>query len=491
MIFSAMLSEVPQLLSETCHLDPERPVLVGVSGGPDSLCLSHLLITQGYRVIVAHFDHRLRPESGEDARFVAELAQEWGVPYVQDEADVRSFARTQRLSLEDAARQLRYRFLFASAERFAAQAVAVGHTADDQVETVLLHFLRGSGLKGLGGMEYVSYLHAFSRQIPLIRPLLNTWREEIEAYCAQHGLSPRRDSTNRSTRFLRNRIRLELLPLLETYNPRLRRRLLEMSGLLREEWNLITENVEKAWEQILVERNSSFIALDEQVLRAYSIPMRRHLLRRGVEELFGRPRDLPFRTLQRAALWVDAASSYLSLSRDLVLRRQAGQIYLLFPEASLLSAWPQIPVDREFFPVPLNGTIRLGSGWELSTQMLSSFELAWKNAQQNTNPYQAWMDISGIPGPLILRPPRKGERFAPLGMHGHRVKLSDLFVNRKIPAVVRARWPILSAGEEILWVVGLRLAERIRLHPQSREILYISLYRVENPSRSLEKEISE
>lgn len=480
-----MLSEVPRILSETCHLDPGRPVLVGVSGGPDSLCLSHLLISQGYRVIVAHFNHRLRAEAEEDARFVAGLAQKWGVPYVQEEADVRSFARAQRLSLEDAARQLRYRFLFASAERFAAQAVAVGHTADDQVETVLLHFLRGSGLKGLGGMEYVGYLHAFSCQIPLIRPLLSTWREEIEAYCAQHHLAPRRDSTNRSTRFLRNRIRLELLPLLETYNPRLRRRLLEMSRLLREEWSILSESVEKLWVQILVERGDGFLALDEQVLRTYPIPVRRHLIRRGVEELLGRPRDLPFRTLERAALWMDAASSRLILSNDLMLRREAGQIYLLSPAARLPFAWPQIPLDQEFLTVPLNGTLRLGAGWELSTQILSSFELAWQSAQQNTNPYQAWMDISALPRPLILRPPRQGERFAPLGMQGHRVKLSDLFINRKIPVTARARWPLLCAGDEILWVVGVRLAERVRLHPQSREILYISLYRVENPVSSV------
>ncbi|MFO3797203.1 MAG: tRNA lysidine(34) synthetase TilS [Anaerolineales bacterium] len=440
--------------------------------------MAHFLNAQGYELIIAHFTHRLRPEAEEDARFVAHLAQEWGLPYIRGEADVQAYAREKRLSLEAAARQLRYRFLFSAAEEGAAQAVAVGHTADDQIETILLHLLRGSGLKGLIGMEYRSYLQDFSPHIPLVRPLLGTWRKEIEAYCAQHGLTPRRDASNRSTQFLRNRIRLELLPLLETYNPRLREHLLQMSELLREEYQLISESVEKHWAEAFIEGKEGYIALDENILCTLPIHLRRHLIRRGIEELFRKPRDLPFHLVENAARFVDEGSlSALPLDASLAIQREGGRIYLLQPGTSLPEDWPQLPSSSPL-EVPVAGKVKLGNGWELSTQPLTSFEEAWRGAEQNTNPYHAWMDISDLPQPLILRPPQPGERFAPLGMNGHTLKISDLFTNLKIPIRARSRWPLLCAGNEVIWVAGLRLSERVRLHPQSTKILYVSLYRL-------------
>lgn len=466
----------PFILNQKCSLLPGRPILVGVSGGPDSLCLAHFLSAQGYELIIAHFNHRLRPEAEEDARFVAHMAQEWGLPYIQSEAEVEAYAREKRLSLEAAARELRYRFLFSAAEEGAAQAVAVGHTADDQIETMLLRLLRGSGLKGLLGMEYRSYLHDFSPHIPLVRPLLGTWRKEIEAYCTQHGLTPRQDVSNRSTQFLRNRIRLELLPLLETYNPRLREHLLQMSELLRDEYQIISESVEKRWTEALLESKEGYIALDESILRTLPVHLRRHLIRRGIEELFHKPRDLPYHLLENAARFIDKDSlSIFPLGASLSIRREEGRIYIFQPGTSLPEHWPQLPSHP--LEVPLGGKVELGNGWELSAQAVASFEEAWCGAEQNTNPYQAWMDISDLPPPLILRPPQPGERFAPLGMNGQRVKISDLFTNLKIPIRARPRWPLLCAGNEVIWVVGLRLSERVRLYPQSTKILYVSLYR--------------
>lgn len=467
----------PLILHQKCSLLPGRPILVGVSGGPDSLCLAHFLSAQGYELIIAHFNHRLRSEAEEDARFVAHMAQEWGLPYIQGEADVQTYAQEKHLSLEAAARELRYRFLFSAAEEGAAQAVAVGHTADDQIETILLHLLRGSGLKGLLGMEYRSYLHDFSPHIPLVRPLLGTWRKEIEAYCAQHGLTPRQDVSNRSTQFLRNRIRLELLPLLESYNPRLREHLLQMSELLRDEYQIISESVEKHWAEAFIEGKEGYIALDESMLRTLPIHLRRHLIRRGIEKLCHKPRDLPFYLLENAARFVDEDTlSILPLDASLSIQREEGRIYIFQPGASLPEHWPQLPSYP--LEVPLTGKVELGNGWELSTQLVASFEEAWRGAEQNTNPYQAWMDISDLPQPLILRPQQPGERFAPLGMNGRTLKISDLFTNLKIPIRARPRWPLLCAGNEVIWVAGLRLSERVRLHPQSTKILYISLYRL-------------
>src|SRR5512143_2120761 len=158
------------VLLDQCGLDPQKPLLAGVSGGPDSLCLLDILHSAGYPVIVAHFNHHLRPEADEEAASVAGLAQDLGLAFVTDSADVNKYAAENSLSLEEAARLLRYRFLFRVARERSAQAVAVGHTADDQVETILMHFLRGAGLAGLKGMEVRTHLPVFDAGIPLVRP---------------------------------------------------------------------------------------------------------------------------------------------------------------------------------------------------------------------------------------------------------------------------------------------------------------------------------
>src|SRR3989304_574736 len=167
-----MLPSMASILRDQCRLDPTRPIVVAVSGGPDSLCLMDILRRAGYRLIVAHFNHKLRENSDIEANTVEQMAGRLGPPPIIESGDVRAYADEKKLSIEDAARTLRYRFLFMQARQHAAQAVAVGHTADDQVETVLMHFLRGAGLTGLKGMSYRTILGQFDKQIPVVRPLL-------------------------------------------------------------------------------------------------------------------------------------------------------------------------------------------------------------------------------------------------------------------------------------------------------------------------------
>ncbi|MFH2040471.1 MAG: tRNA lysidine(34) synthetase TilS, partial [Chloroflexota bacterium] len=195
------------------------PILVGVSGGPDSLCLLDVLVKAKRPVIVAHFNHLLRPESDQEAEHVKHMAQHYGLPFVTGSQDVKAFASKNGFSLEEAARKLRYRFLFAQAHKLGAMVIAVAHQADDQVETVLMHFLRGAGLNGLKGMIPVTLLPEFDPEIRLIRPLLRTWRKDIEAYCETHKLDTVEDLTNLDQTYFRNRLRHSLIPTMETYNP--------------------------------------------------------------------------------------------------------------------------------------------------------------------------------------------------------------------------------------------------------------------------------
>ena len=226
-------------LRDRCGLAMDQTIVVGVSGGPDSLCLLDGFVRLGYPVIAAHFDHQLRPESGQDAAVVEAKVKSLGVPYQRGNADVRSIAEDKHQSIEEAARHSRYTFLFGVARERGAHAVAVGHTADDQVETVVMHFLRGSGLSGLRGMLYSTILHSYDASIPVVRPLLDVWRTETESYCRIRGLEPVYDKSNEILDYLRNKIRHELIPQLETYNPGIRKVLWRSASVLREDENII------------------------------------------------------------------------------------------------------------------------------------------------------------------------------------------------------------------------------------------------------------
>ena len=188
-----MLKSVPIILQQQCQLDRHLPLLVGVSGGPDSICLAHQLLRTGYQIIIAHLNHQLRPEASLEAKQVEQLALGWGIPAIIDSVDVGRYAHVHHLSTEEAARELRYQFLFRAAIQSGAQAVAVGHNADDQVETVLMHLLRGAGPAGLRGMRWRSLPNPWSQTIALVRPLLSVWRTDIEAYLRANQLNVLQD----------------------------------------------------------------------------------------------------------------------------------------------------------------------------------------------------------------------------------------------------------------------------------------------------------
>src|SRR5829696_2417385 len=280
-----MLENIHTILMEQCGLDRNLPVIAGVSGGPDSLCLMNVLRKAGYTHIVAHFNHKLRPDADTDANIVEQTAARLNIASVVENGDVRGFADEEKLSIEEAARTMRYRFLMEQARRFNAQAVAVGHTADDQVETVLMHFIRGAGLAGLKGMNYRTILHTFDPQIPVVRPLLDTWREETVVYCAASGFRPRHDPSNASLDFFRNRLRHLLIPTLESYNPRFREVVWRTSRSLAGDSEILSHVLDEAWKTCVLQEDADFIAFDESLLTQQPLGLQRNLIRRAMEHL--------------------------------------------------------------------------------------------------------------------------------------------------------------------------------------------------------------
>jgi tRNA(Ile)-lysidine synthase len=473
-----MSENVETILSSACGLVKDRSIIVGVSGGPDSLCLMETLRHAGYPIIVAHFDHQLRPESAQDAHTVEKTAARLMLASVIDGADVRAYAETEKLSLEEAARNLRYRFLFKLAHQHNAQAVAVGHTADDQVETILMHFLRGSALSGLKGMSYRSIIKVFDPEIPVVRPLLDMWREETVVYCAVNGLRPHYDSSNDSLNFQRNRIRHLLIPNLESYNPKFREAVSRMSQSLKGDYSFVMETLDKAWQETVVKEDEDVIAFKSDLLSRHSIGLQRNLIKQAIQAL-GPGIDVTFTVLERAIKMIESAdsSSRVDLKAGLRMIREGDSVYICTVDAELpFNLWPQMK-KAVSVSVSMPGQVALAGGWKFNCERWNLPVLAREQADRNEDQLQVWLDAKDLPDTLELRVRQTGDHFMPLGMDGHSQKLSDFFVNEKIPQRAREHWPLLCSGDEIIWVPGYRPAHPYRLTDETRKILYFSVSR--------------
>ncbi len=351
-----MLENIQSILSDQCGLNKDHPIIAGVSGGPDSLCLMDVLRKTGYRLIVAHFNHKLRPDADADANTVEQTAARLNLASVIESGDVRAYADQEKLSLEEAARIMRYRFLIEQAHRFKAQAVAVGHTADDQVETVLMHFIRGAGLSGLKGMNYRTILHMFDPEIPIVRPLLDTWREETIVYCAANGFRPRHDPSNASLDFLRNRLRHLLIPSLESYNPRFREVVWRTSRSLAGDYEILSNVLDEAWKKCITQKSEGFIAFDLLALMEQPLGLQRNLIRRAIERLHPDEFDVSYTILERAAHFISNQDEHRRIRMDLIgglhLLREGKLIYVVAGHITLpIERWPQMPNESATIPL--------------------------------------------------------------------------------------------------------------------------------------------
>jgi tRNA(Ile)-lysidine synthase len=474
-----MLNNIESVFREACRLTPDRTILVGVSGGPDSLCLMEALRQAGYPIIVAHFNHRLRPDSEIEANALEKAVARKMVPSVFEEGDVRGYAESEGLSIEEAARTLRYRFLFEQARACDAQAVAVGHTADDQVETVLMHFLRGAGLTGLKGMTYRSFLPAFEENIPVVRPLLDFWREETVVYCAANGLHPYYDPSNDSLSFLRNRIRHLLIPQLETYNPRFREALWRTAHSLAGDYNALSELLDVTWGECVKAERPGLVTFDAGKISSCAPGLQRNLIRRALDQVEPDATDLRFSVLEGASEFLSTRRyGRIDLTGGARLFLEGDLLYVAGKDASLpFERWPQMPQGEDTMKLPVPGQLELLGGWIFSCEQWRIPALALDQARNNGDPFQVWLDAKQLPAHIEVRARRPGDRFEPIGMDGHSMKLSDFFINEKLPQRARDAWPLLCSGDTVIWVPGYRPAHPFRLTDKSRQVMYFTLSR--------------
>ena len=472
--------QVADFIKENQLLTPGERVVIGVSGGPDSLCLLDILCHLGYAVICAHLDHGLRQESPDEAAFTKSIAQSYNLPFEIEKQDIALKAGSG-VSLEEAARLARYNFLARVARENEVRVIATGHTAGDHVETVLMHFLRGTGPSGLRGILPDTPLDSWEG-IPdvegfrLIRPLLSLNRDQTEDHCRAVGLEPVIDPSNMDHTFFRNRIRHELLPLLETYNPGIRQILLRTARIMTAEVDLLAEMVTKAWESVFEPQGESALLMRVEAMERRPLALQRALLRSAIKNLQPSARDVSFDTIERGLQFV--SDPMRPASRPLIsglMLKNLGEDVLLYDTDSAIvyERLPQL-IESTQVEVPMPGEMELVGGWNLTATSESidpgSYQ-AFLNAQEGKF---AVIDGSLVSAPLSVRPRMPGDRIHPLGLDGT-TKVSDIMINNHIPDLARARWPIVVSGDEVVWVAGIRMSHLFRLTEKTSRVIVVRL----------------
>lgn len=433
--------------------------VVGVSGGADSLALLHALAAQmpHERLVVAHLNHGWRDEADDDAEFVRQTAVSLHIPIHIQKLDPATPAT------EEAGRNARYRFFADIARRHGASIVAVAHNADDQAETVLMRLLRGTGTAGLRGMQPIAPLPIDGADgITLVRPLLTSSRADIEAYCQQHNLQPRQDVTNADGRFLRNRIRHELLPLLAEYNPQIKSRLQQTAVIATADYELLQTLAESAWDEIAVERGEGWLSFSRELWEKRPLSIRRLLLRRAAAALRPELPNASFALFEQARLLIEGGQTgaQADLSADLRLNISYDRVQLTVAAVTIPHRVPQLLSDAAV--VLANGRFPLADGWVLVVEK-----------RLRTANLGRWEMEIAASSSLILRPRRAGERFQPLGLNGRSQSIKKAMNSHKIEARLRARWPIIATSEHPLWIAGYSQDERNRLPAGTNVVWYL------------------
>lgn len=426
-------------------------LLVACSGGPDSVAmlfaLRALTKTLKLKLGVAHLNHLLRAEAGKDAAFVKKLTQKLKLPFFYSEVDTKAVAKENKWSLEEAGRNLRYEFFeqVAKDEKFAK--IATAHTADDAAETVLLQILRGTG--GPAGIPV--------KRGKIIRPILWATRADVLSFLKQKKLAYRMDPSNKGKRFTRNRVRNELLPLLEKkYNPQIRQALIRLAEIFSEEKKFLQTEAEQILKKALV-KNDKAHGLKLSALQKVPKALGREVLQLVGKRYFNLQLEFP------------------AIERLLELMEKPGKIELaknLFADSTRRQTLWFYRLEKK--PEPVKLKLPLETVVKANGLVLKSKKIPRNRLKTLTLPtgWRAYLDAARLKAPLLLRPVEKGDRFIPLGMKAPK-KVGDFFTDAKVPVFQRRNALLLTSAGKICWVVGHRIAEDFKAGPDTKEVIYL------------------
>jgi len=465
-----LLEKVKKAISSGRLIGHGDKILMAVSGGPDSVAMAHVLNELKrelmFDLFMGHLNHGARgKDSDEDAEFVLSLGKEMAIDTFVEKIDVEKERKRLKLSFQEAARNQRQLFLESLLNKLGADKIALGHTADDQVETVLINLFRGSGMKGLCGMEPVRKHY--------IRPLFDCYKSEIIQFLQSSNLKYREDKSNFKKEYLRNRIRLDLIPQLEReYNPRIKESLFETSFLIREEDSFLSALTEIEFKKIIrgQNHNEGRVELAGAEFMKFPPAIQRRLVRHAVQTVKGDLRKLSFSHVQEVIELITDGRSGKKISlpdnMEALFVNDVLSFYRIPNEESCIKnndtaeeICLNMPGNTRIDQVPL--TLKSQLFWQSEMGDLSA------------SPNQAWLDLDKTGKFIYVRFFRPGDKFVPFGMTGSK-KIKALFIDNKVPVHRRSRIPILTTPEnDIIWVYGQRISNDYRVTPGTKRVLFI------------------
>jgi tRNA(Ile)-lysidine synthase len=461
-----------QYIRQEGLLDPGDSVIVAVSGGPDSTAMLHLLRKLAPRwqlkLHVAHMDHGFRgEESRREAEWVASLADELGLECTVKHADVPALAAEAGGNAQELAREVRYAFLLETARRVGAGVIALGHHADDQAETILMKLIRGASLSGLSGMSPVSVRQG----VKLVRPLLRIYKEEIVTFLQEHGYGYCEDSSNLTRKYARNRLRLDVLPMLRSFNPELAGTLGRMADILRDEDRFLHRLAEDEAKRLFRCSAGSCAGSRERFLKL-DVALQRRVIKLILSYLCENQEQ--------------AESIHIEQVREAIRQAASPSIALDLPGARFMREYDELrftagarPSDSRAYqytvPHPDYRLMIEETGVELHFRQLARAELAPFRDGHGIDERSAYFDRDAVVFPLTVRSRLPGDRIQLPNLPGTK-KLKELFIDLKVPVSVRDKVPCIVDGEgRLLWVCGIRRSRHAPVTDETKSVLSITL----------------
>ncbi|MBA1334610.1 MAG: tRNA(Ile)-lysidine synthetase [Firmicutes bacterium] len=440
-------------------------VVVGVSGGPDSITLLHLLHRYrnhfGIDILAVHLNHNFRPGDAErDAEYVRTFCDRIGIPSIIEFCDVPAMAKNENLSPEQAGRRARYDLFYRVMEERNFNKIAVAHNRDDQVETVLMRLIRGSGVEGLGGIQPVRGC--------IIRPLIDIPRYAIEDYCKKQSLKPVIDLSNFKPVYTRNKIRLELIPYLkQEFNPGIDRVLVDTANILRCENEYFQKITLDEFKGLLTGERTNRIAFDAYRLSELHDAILRRILRMAVEKISGSTDNISYTHIEAMYNLVKAnkTGTQISLPGSITAGVSYGEFYLSREERVRHDT-----IDK-IYTLNIPGTVTIDeTGCKINAVLIPVKE--YKRIKNTADRKRVFVDFGKTGGNIVVTGRRDGDRFVPLGMKGTK-KLKDFFIDNKVPREKRDSIPIVRNDKGIIWVTGYRIDDGCKIDSATDEVLML------------------
>jgi len=452
-------------------IEKKEGVVVGVSGGPDSICLLHLLCRLREKleldVFAVHLDHQFRGiEAKKDAEYVAEICEKLGVKSYTFSYDVSKYSKEKGITFEEAGRELRYKLFYKVAGETGASKIAIAQNRNDQAETVLMRLMRGSGLEGLTAIDY-------KRDGKIIRPLLDITRKEIEEYCEENNLKTRIDKTNLQTIYTRNKIRLELIPYIEkNFNSRVIDALWRSANLLRDDSDYLAKAAVEKLNDITLSNNSNNYSLDLKNFGMLHISMKKRVLRRVIDEVKGNLKDISLKHIESIIKLSNRnnVGSKIDLPGHIIVELGYNSIDVKTAEI-VKGKIKNRDFEYKLYIGEITPLEALNASMKVEIVSLSDRHNGIRD--KNT----IFLDYSKVKGGLFIRNRKNGDKFHPLGMKGTK-KIKDYFIDQKIPKEIRNEIPILCDEEGIIWIVGYRMSENYKIDIKPDKVIKITYMKV-------------